>query len=108
MGSATLQGRLWGARSRDFAARLEQLTLPLGGAVLDAAHVAPGTRLLDAGCGAGLLPIAEDRPVAHPAGRERAVPERVPVGSGGAAVVGFHRAFGARVSNTRHVVDACA
>ncbi len=55
MGSATLQGRLWGSRARDFAARLEQLTLPLCGAVLDAARVAPGTRLLDAGCGAGLL-----------------------------------------------------
>lgn len=55
MGSAALQGRLWGSRARDFAARLEQLTLPLAGAVLDAARVAPGTRLLDAGCGAGLL-----------------------------------------------------
>lgn len=55
MGSATLQGRLWGTRARDFATRLEQLTLPLGGAVLDAAKVAPGTRMLDAGCGAGLL-----------------------------------------------------
>lgn len=55
MGSAALQGRLWGSRARDFAARLEQLTLPLAGAVLDAAKVAPGTRVLDAGCGAGLL-----------------------------------------------------
>ncbi|HEY0878735.1 MAG TPA: methyltransferase domain-containing protein [Zeimonas sp.] len=55
MGSATLQGRLWGSRARDFAARLEQLTLPLAGAVLDAAQVAPGIRMLDAGCGAGLL-----------------------------------------------------
>jgi SAM-dependent methyltransferase len=57
MGSATIQGKLWGAKARDFATRLEQLTLPLLGAVLDAARVQPGIRLLDAGCGAGLLPL---------------------------------------------------
>lgn len=57
MGSATIQGKLWGAEARDYATRLEQLTLPLFGAVLDAARVQPGVRLLDAGCGAGLLPL---------------------------------------------------
>jgi SAM-dependent methyltransferase len=57
MGSATIQGRLWGTHARDFAAHLEQLTLPLHGAALDAAHVTAGTRLLDAGCGAGLLAV---------------------------------------------------
>jgi SAM-dependent methyltransferase len=57
MGSATIQGRLWGMHAKDFAAYLEQVTLPLHGAVLDAAHVTPGTRLLDAGCGAGLLGV---------------------------------------------------
>ncbi|MEW6271199.1 MAG: class I SAM-dependent methyltransferase [Thermodesulfobacteriota bacterium] len=31
--------------------------MPLHGAVLDAARVTPGTRLLDAGCGAGLLAL---------------------------------------------------
>ena len=50
MGSATVQGQLWGVHAQDFAAYLEQVTLPLHGAVLDAAHVTPGTRLLDAGC----------------------------------------------------------
>jgi SAM-dependent methyltransferase len=35
----------------------EQLCLPLQGAALDAAHVTAGTRLLDAGCGAGLLSL---------------------------------------------------
>jgi SAM-dependent methyltransferase len=49
-----MQGQLWGSRPRDFANYLEQLTLPLLGAALDAARVVPGTRLLDAGCGAGL------------------------------------------------------
>jgi hypothetical protein len=44
-------------RAQHFAAYLEQLTLPLHGAALDAAHVIPGMRLLDAGCGAGLLAL---------------------------------------------------
>jgi hypothetical protein len=52
MGSAPVQGQLWGMHARDFATYLEQSGLPLSGAVLDAAHVVPGTRLLDAGCGA--------------------------------------------------------
>ena len=57
MGSAAIQGQLWGSQARDFAIYLEQVTLPLHGAVLDAAHVTPGMRLLDAGCGAGLLAL---------------------------------------------------
>ena len=57
MGSATVQGQLWGTHARDFAERLEQTGLPLTSAVLDAAYVTPGTRLLDAGCGAGLLAL---------------------------------------------------
>jgi SAM-dependent methyltransferase len=52
-----VQGRLWGTRPQDFATLLEQISLPLFGATLDAAQVVPGTRLLDAGCGAGLLPL---------------------------------------------------
>jgi SAM-dependent methyltransferase len=55
MGSASAQGRLWGTRARDLATYLEQVVLPLYGAVLDAARVMPGVRLLDAGCGSGLL-----------------------------------------------------
>ncbi len=57
MGSATIQGRLWGARAEDWAAYVEQVCLPLHAAVLDAARVTSGTRLLDAGCGAGLLAL---------------------------------------------------
>jgi SAM-dependent methyltransferase len=57
MGSATVQGQLWGRQAQDFAAYLEQTALPLHGAALDAAHVTRGTRLLDAGCGAGLLAL---------------------------------------------------
>lgn len=57
MGSAIAQGQLWGALARDWAAYGEQICLPLQGAALDAAHVTAGTRLLDAGCGAGLLAL---------------------------------------------------
>src|SRR5581483_676788 len=57
MGSATIQGRLWGARAQDWATYVEQVCLPLFGAALDAARVTVGTRLLDAGCGAGLLAL---------------------------------------------------
>lgn len=57
MGSATIQGQLWGNRARDWAAYTEQVGLPLFGAALDAARVTAGTRLLDAGCGAGLLSL---------------------------------------------------
>jgi SAM-dependent methyltransferase len=57
MGSATIQGRLWGERAADWATRVEQVCLPLFGAALDAARVTAGTRLLDAGCGAGLLAL---------------------------------------------------
>src|SRR5918996_1235874 len=57
MGSATAQGQLWGIHAQDLAAYLGQVALPLHGAVLDAAHVTPGTRLLDARCGAGLLAL---------------------------------------------------
>ena len=57
MGSAKVQGQLWGKHAQDYAMYLEQSGLPLDGAVLDAARVTSGTRLLDAGCGAGLLAV---------------------------------------------------
>ncbi|HEY1244788.1 MAG TPA: hypothetical protein VGF29_08140 [Hyphomicrobiaceae bacterium] len=53
MGNATVQGRLWGAHAQNWAAYVEQVGLPPFGAALDAGRVTFGTRLLDAGCGAG-------------------------------------------------------
>ena len=53
MGSATVQGPLWGRAAHDWAELQEPTALPLWEAMLDAAAVGPGTRLLDAGCGAG-------------------------------------------------------
>jgi SAM-dependent methyltransferase len=65
MGSATVQGQLWGVRAQDWATYVEQVSLPLFGAALDAARVTSGTRLLDAGCGAGLLALLASLRGAH-------------------------------------------
>jgi SAM-dependent methyltransferase len=52
-GSAAVQGRLWGARARDWAEIGEPANRDLYPPVLEAAGVGHGTRLLDVGCGAG-------------------------------------------------------
>jgi SAM-dependent methyltransferase len=51
-GSAEVQGKLWGARARDFT--LVEL-VELFQAALDDLDITSGTRLLDVGCGAGLF-----------------------------------------------------
>jgi SAM-dependent methyltransferase len=62
MGSAAAQGPLWGARARDWAELAEPAQTPFYDAVFDEIKVGPGTRLLDAGCGAGLaLTLAAKR-----------------------------------------------
>ena len=53
MGSATVQGELWGAAAETWAALQEPSGTPLYEATFDALDVADGTRLLDVGCGAG-------------------------------------------------------
>ena len=66
------------------AAYGEQICLPLQGAALDAAHVTADTRLLDAGCGAGLLALLASLRGAHVTALDAAptllavVRERVP------------------------------
>jgi SAM-dependent methyltransferase len=52
MGTAVVQGRLWGAAARDWADN-EVMERPFYEAVFRGASVGPGTRLLDLGCGAG-------------------------------------------------------
>ncbi len=47
-------GRLWGARARDWADYMEGTVRPVFEAVLERTRVGPGTRYLDAGCGAGM------------------------------------------------------
>jgi SAM-dependent methyltransferase len=61
-GTATVQGDLWSARADDWAEVQEGVMRTAFEAGLDALGVGPGTRLLDVGCGAGLvLRLAADR-----------------------------------------------
>jgi SAM-dependent methyltransferase len=53
MGSANIQGELWGQAPRDWTDLMASFQSPFWEAVLDAARVGKGTRLLDAGCGSG-------------------------------------------------------
>lgn len=52
--TAEVNGRLWGARARDWAEVQEAQFAAGYDDVLARAGVGPGTRLLDAGCGAGM------------------------------------------------------
>jgi SAM-dependent methyltransferase len=62
MGSAPMQGKLWGRDPRSWAAYQEAQMRPLYTATLDALEPLTGRRLLDAGCGAGLvLQLAAER-----------------------------------------------
>jgi len=54
MGSAQIQGDLWGSRAREWAELQEGSFRPLYEAAFAAANVGSGTLLLDVGCGAGL------------------------------------------------------
>jgi SAM-dependent methyltransferase len=53
MGTAQLQGELWGARADDWARLQEPAWNSVFSAILDELGVSDGTRLLDVGCGAG-------------------------------------------------------
>jgi SAM-dependent methyltransferase len=60
--AARVQRRLWGTDPRAWADIAEAHNRPLFEAVLDAARVSNGTRLLDVGCGSGLtLVLAHER-----------------------------------------------
>ncbi len=61
-GTAAVEGRLWDVRADAWAAIQERQVAPAYDAALDALGVGPSTRLLDAGCGAGMfLRLAADR-----------------------------------------------
>ena len=62
MGTARMQGELWGARPRDWSDLQEVAFRALYEAVFDAVNIDKGTTLLDVGCGAGLAcQIAQHR-----------------------------------------------
>lgn len=52
--TSEINGRLWGARARDWAEIQEGFQRPIYKAVFARADVGRGTRYLDAGCGAGM------------------------------------------------------
>lgn len=55
MGTAVQNGALWGAKAREWTDLQEPNHTPLWRAMLDAANVAPGMRVLDVACGGGNL-----------------------------------------------------
>lgn len=85
-GTAPVQGRLWGARARDWAELGEPAGRELYPPVLDAAAVGSGTRLLDVGCGTGVAAEVASRRGARVSGLDAAAAsielarERVPAG----------------------------
>jgi SAM-dependent methyltransferase len=66
--AAEVQRRLWGTDPRAWADLAESHNQPLFEAVLDAAGVGPGTRLLDVGCGTGLTLVLAAQRGAIPSG----------------------------------------
>ena len=72
MGTAQVQGDLWGARAREWADLQEVMFAPFYEAAFDAAGVAQGTVLLDVGCGAGLALTLADKRGAHVSGLDAA------------------------------------
>ncbi len=72
MGTAKVQGSLWGAHVQDYAEIVEQFGRPLYDAVFQAAEVKEGTRLLDVGCGPGLAAQLAAQRGAHVAGLDAA------------------------------------
>jgi SAM-dependent methyltransferase len=71
-GSALVQGHLWSRAAQDWAELQEPTALPLWQAMLAAAAVGPGTRVLDAGCGAGGASVLAARRGAHVNGLDAA------------------------------------
>lgn len=62
MGSAEVQGKLWGPGARDWSELNEPACTPFYEAVFDAIAIGPGMALLDAGCGGGFaLQLAAKR-----------------------------------------------
>jgi SAM-dependent methyltransferase len=86
MGSADVQGRIWGARARDWADVQEAVAVPMYEDVLRATGLRAGASVLDVGCGSGIFCAMAARLGATVAGLDAApellaiARERVPGG----------------------------
>jgi 2-polyprenyl-3-methyl-5-hydroxy-6-metoxy-1,4-benzoquinol methylase len=86
MGTASVQGQIWGARARDWADVQERVAVPLFEAVLQENGVGPYTSILDIGCGSGIFCEMAARRGARVSGLDASEPllaiacERVPDG----------------------------
>lgn len=54
MGTASVQGQIWGERAREWADVQEGVAVPLFEAVLQETNVGANTSVLDIGCGSTL------------------------------------------------------
>ncbi len=55
MGTASMQGKMWGARARDWADVQEGVAFPLFQAVLEETALGASASVLDVGCGSGIF-----------------------------------------------------
>jgi SAM-dependent methyltransferase len=86
MGTAAMQGQVWGVRARDWAEAQEGQFTPVFNDVLQRASAGPGTSVLDIGCGSGLFTQLAAQRGAHVSGLDASEPfltiarERTPLG----------------------------
>jgi SAM-dependent methyltransferase len=74
VGSASVQGELWGARARDYAEVQEPTFRPLYESVLARPEIATVGSILDVGCGPGLASQVFSGKICHVAGVDATAP----------------------------------
>src|SRR5262245_25235512 len=74
MGSAAVQGDLWGARAKDWSEIGEAASIPAFEMIFSRLDVGPGKRVLDIGCGSGTALTIAQRMGAEPFGIDAADP----------------------------------
>jgi SAM-dependent methyltransferase len=74
VGSACVQGDLWGVRARDYAEVQEPTFLPLYESVLARPEIAKASSILDVGCGPGLAAQVLSKRIGRVAGADATAP----------------------------------
>jgi SAM-dependent methyltransferase len=74
VGSASVQGDLWGVRALDYAEVQEPTFLPLYESVLARPEIAKASSILDVGCGPGLAAQVLSRSIGRVAGADATAP----------------------------------